>query len=126
MFPSLLSSLAHQHHQGFEAIKQLLSQQDISYNFILGVQDTKITQSAYDNFPHGKQKHSLTLLPLELTDLRTVKKFATQVLQTLGPNKLDILFLNAALVKSAEDPGVNGSKYNEPYLVNHLCTHALF
>jgi NAD(P)-dependent dehydrogenase (short-subunit alcohol dehydrogenase family) len=69
----------------------------------------------------------VTLLPLELNDLRTVKKFASQTLEKLGSDKLDILFLNAALVKSADEPGINGSKWSEQYVVNHLCQQtALF
>ncbi|TLD35836.1 NAD(P)-binding protein [Venturia nashicola] len=110
---------------GFEAIKQLFVQPETTYNFILGVQNTTTAQSAYGDLPSPSLEHALTILPLELTDLRTVKKFASQVLQTLGSNNIDILFLNAALVKSAEEAGVNGSKYNEPYLVNHLSQHYL-
>ncbi|KAE9979227.1 hypothetical protein BLS_010043 [Venturia inaequalis] len=97
---------------GFEAIKQLLAKQEVSYKFILGVQNVITAQSAYDTLPSltFSEKHSVKLLPIELTDLRTVKKFASQVLQTVGLNNIDILLLNAALVKSAEEPGVNGSK----------------
>jgi NAD(P)-dependent dehydrogenase (short-subunit alcohol dehydrogenase family) len=67
----------------------------------------------------------VTLLPLELSDLRTVKKFAAQTLEKLGSEKINVLLLNAAVMKKANEPGVNGSKYNEQYIVNHLFQHYL-
>jgi len=79
-------------------------------------------QAAYDNVSYDGKKHSLTLLPLELSDLRTVKKFAAQTLEKLGHDKLDILMLNAALSKAANEPGINGTKWSEQFVVNHLCT----
>lgn len=110
--------------QGFEAIKQLL-QQAQPYRFILGVRDTKRTQAAYDGISYDTQKHKLTLLPVELADLRTVKTFARQTLDTLGDDKLDYLMLNAGMNKAADQPGVNGSKWCEAYVVNHLSQHYL-
>lgn len=82
-------------------------------------------QSAYDGLSYDSKKHSVILLPLELSDLRTVKRFASQTLEKLGSDKLDVLMLNAALVKSADEPGINGSKWSEQYVVNHLCKHIL-
>lgn len=108
------------YQQGFEAIKQLLAQTQ-PYRFILGCRDTKTVQSAYDGLSYDKKTHSVDLLPLELSDLRTVKKFAFQTLERLCSDKLDILFLNAALIKPADQPGINGSKWSEQYVVNHLC-----
>jgi hypothetical protein len=83
-------------------------------------------QAAYDGLSYDSKTHSVTLLPLELADLRTVKKFASQTLEKLGSDKLDYLMLNAAVVKSANEPGVNGSKWSEQYVVNHLCTQIYF
>ncbi|QDS68837.1 hypothetical protein FKW77_007090 [Venturia effusa] len=110
---------------GFEAVKQLLSQQETDYNFILGVQNTTTAQTAFEKLPYNREKHTITLLPLELTDLRTVKKFAARVLQLLDTKPIDILLLNAALVKTADEPRTNDSRYNEPFLVNHLSQHYL-
>jgi hypothetical protein len=67
----------------------------------------------------------VTLLPLELSDLRTVKKFAAQTIEKLGSEILNVLLLNAAVIKEANEPGINGSKYNEQYIVNHLSQHYL-
>jgi NAD(P)-dependent dehydrogenase (short-subunit alcohol dehydrogenase family) len=67
----------------------------------------------------------VTLLPLELSDLRTVKKFAAQILEKLGSNNIDVLMLSAGVIKTADEPGINGSRYNEPYIVNHLSQHYL-
>ena len=114
------SRYAYEYQQGFEAVKQLLSQSE-PYRFILGCRNTTTVQSAYDGLSYDTQKHSVTLLPLELSDLRTVRKFASQTIGKLGSEKLDILFLNAAVSKAADEPGINGSKWSEQYVVNHLC-----
>ncbi|KAH7318932.1 hypothetical protein BKA65DRAFT_513491 [Rhexocercosporidium sp. MPI-PUGE-AT-0058] len=109
---------------GFEAIKQLLSQTQ-PYRFILGCRNVANVRTAYNSLKYDTSKHSMTLLPLELSDLRTVKKFSSEVLNKLGSERIDILLLNAALIKTANEPGINGSKYNEPYIVNHLSQHYL-
>jgi hypothetical protein len=97
-----------------------------SYRFILGCRNITPVQSAYDSLSYDSKSHSVTLLPLELSDLRTVKKFASQTLEKLGSDKLDVLFLSAGLVKPANEPGINGSKWSEQYIVNHLCKQYLF
>ncbi|KAF2664880.1 NAD(P)-binding protein [Microthyrium microscopicum] len=109
---------------GFEAVKQLLNQTQ-PYKFLLGCSNTNTAQTAYDELKYDSKKHSVTVLPLDLSDLRTVKKFAAQTLKQIGSDKLDFLFLNAATVKVANEPGVNGSKWSEPYVVNHLSQHYL-
>jgi NAD(P)-dependent dehydrogenase (short-subunit alcohol dehydrogenase family) len=79
---------------------------------------------AYNNIKFDKNQHSVAVLPLELSDLKGVKRFAGQVLERLGRvEKLDYLMLNAARSHGAEEPGPgpNGSKWCESYIVNHLC-----
>ena len=88
---------------------------------ILGVRDTQRTKAAYDELKYDSAKHSLTLLPLELSDFKNVKTFANQTIEALGETKIDYLFLNAGMYKSAVGPGPHGSKWSETYLVNHLC-----
>jgi hypothetical protein len=61
-------------------------------------------------------------LPLELSDLKTVKSFAQLALNKLGQDKIDYLLLNAAATQAAEQPGQRQSKWCESYVVNHLCT----
>ena len=68
----------------------------------------------------------MTLLPLDLSDLKGVGTFAQQTLAKLGQDKLDFLFLNAAMSKGATDPGPNGSKWSDSYIVNHLCEQMTF
>ncbi|KAK9776038.1 hypothetical protein SCAR479_07258 [Seiridium cardinale] len=109
---------------GFEAIRQLL-QQPQSYKFILGVRDVKTTQAAYDDLRVDDGKCTVSLLPLDLADLRNVKSFAQQTLEKLGHDKLDVLFLNAAMGKAANEPGPHGSKWCETQMVNHLSQHYL-
>ncbi|GAW22094.1 hypothetical protein ANO14919_116290 [Xylariales sp. No.14919] len=109
---------------GFEAVKQLL-QQTQPYRFILGARNLRATQAAYDGLKYDSAKHTVSILPLELTDLRGVKSFAQQALERLGEDNLDILFLNAGMNKPATEPGPNGSKWCESLVVNHLSQHYL-
>ncbi|KAJ6091480.1 hypothetical protein N7467_003449 [Penicillium canescens] len=94
---------------GYEAIKQLLEQNQQSYNFILGARDTAGTQAAYDALNFDTAKHSVAILPLDLSDLRS----------------LDSLFLVAGTLDSADGPGPHGSQWCESYVVNHLAQHYL-
>ncbi|KUI56278.1 Retinol dehydrogenase 13 [Cytospora mali] len=104
---------------GFELVKQLLAQAE-PYRFILGARDTETTKKAYDELKFDSATHSVTVLPLELSNLKDVKSFSQQTLQNLGQDKLDYLLLNAGVAKGAEGPGPYGSKWCEPYIVNHL------
>ncbi|KAH8650044.1 hypothetical protein BX600DRAFT_517262 [Xylariales sp. PMI_506] len=110
---------------GFEAVKQLLLHSAEPYRFILGARDTKQAQVAYDELKFDGTKHSISILPLELSDLRSVKSFAQQTLGKLDHDKVDILFLNAAIVKDASGPGPHGSQWCDTYVVNHLSQHYL-
>ncbi|KXX77792.1 WW domain-containing oxidoreductase [Madurella mycetomatis] len=114
---------------GFELVKQLLSQTSQPYRFILGVRDVDRTQAAYDTLTFDSTRHNLTVLPLELSDLRATRAFAQQTLQLLGEGAqgttLDYLLLNAAITNGAEMPGPRGSKWCESYIVNHLSQHYL-
>ena len=111
--------------QGFESIKQLLSQSQ-AYKVILGARDPARTQKAYDDVGYDRAKHSLAILPLELSDLKTVKSFAQQTLDKLGQEKIDYLLLNAGGTQAKEEPGGQyQSKWCETYVINHLCTSCL-
>ncbi|KAK3401836.1 hypothetical protein B0T20DRAFT_450784 [Sordaria brevicollis] len=114
---------------GFHVIKHLLSQTSQPYNFILGARDVSRTQDAYQAaFPSSFKPHSLEILPLELSDLKTVKRFASQTLVKLGDDKrIDYLLLNAGITNGAgtEKPGPGGSKWCEALVVNHLSQHYL-
>lgn len=66
-------------------------------------------------------KHSFSVLPLQLSDLKNVATFAAQTLKSLGQDKLDYLLLNAAVISANDGPGPLGSKWSEQYVVNHLC-----
>lgn len=89
------------------------------------MRDVGRTQAAYDALAFDSARHSLTVLPLELSDLRTARAFAQQTLQLLGEGAdgtaLDYLLLNAGITNGAEMPGPRGSKWCESYIVNHLC-----
>lgn len=105
-------------------IKQLLAQSQ-PYRFILGARDLKRAEKDFIDLSYDKQKHSFTFLPLQLSDLRTVRSFAAQALEKLGQSKIDLLLLNAGINKPADEPGVNGSKWCESYIVNSLSQHYL-
>ncbi|KAI0809504.1 hypothetical protein GGR55DRAFT_650190 [Xylaria sp. FL0064] len=111
---------------GFEAIKQLLLQSQ-PYNFILGARDLKTTTDAYNALKYDNSKHTVTILPLELNNMKTVKTFAQQTLDKLGSSLINYLMLNAAtgMIKTFAETGPHGSKWIEAYLVNHLSQHYL-
>ncbi|KAK3332209.1 hypothetical protein B0T19DRAFT_482543 [Cercophora scortea] len=106
---------------GFEAVKQLLGQAQ-PYRFILGARDVGKTKTAYEDLKFDA-KHSLTVLPLDLSNLRHTKTFAEETLEKLGSDKIDYLLLNAGISNPADAPGPNGSKWCESYIVNHLSQH---
>ncbi|KAI1123533.1 hypothetical protein F5Y10DRAFT_251727 [Nemania abortiva] len=111
---------------GFEAIKQLLFQSQ-PYNYILGARDTKTATDAYNGLKYDTSKHKLTIVPLELNNMNSVKTFAQQTLEKLGASPIDYLMLNAAtaMTKKVAETGPHGSKWTEAYLVNHLSQHYL-
>ncbi|CAG9989285.1 unnamed protein product [Clonostachys byssicola] len=109
---------------GFEVIKQLLEQSQ-PYKVIVGARNLKRTQDAFDALKYDRALHSLSILPLELNDLKTVKSFAAESLTQLGSNKTDYLFLCAGISEGADKPGPHGSKWCEPFIVNHLSQHYL-
>lgn len=106
--------------QGLEAIKQLL-QQSQPYRVILGARNIKATEEAYGGITYDKSAHNVSILPLELSNLRDVKRFASETLEKLGKEKIDYLLLNAAISNGSEQPGPHGSKWSEPVIVNHFC-----
>jgi NAD(P)-dependent dehydrogenase (short-subunit alcohol dehydrogenase family) len=97
-----------------------LLQQTQPYNFILGVRDTVKAQAEYNDLKFDSAKHSVSILPLDLLNLKSVRSFATQALTELGQNKLDLLFLVAGSLNSAEGPGPHRSQWCESYVTNHL------
>jgi len=74
---------------------------------------------------YDRTKHSLAILPLELSDLKTVKSFAQQTLDTLTHEKIDYLLLNAGATQGVEQAGERQSKWCESYVINHLSQHYL-
>ncbi|KAI1095101.1 NAD(P)-binding protein [Rostrohypoxylon terebratum] len=103
---------------GFEVVKQLLTQKR-PHKFILGARDAKTAQAAFDGLKYDK-RHNLTIFPLELSNLKTVKTFSRLVLEKLGKGKVDYLLLNAAIAKNADEPGPHGSKWTQHYLIHLL------
>ncbi|KAK0632491.1 hypothetical protein B0T14DRAFT_415283 [Immersiella caudata] len=109
---------------GFELAKQLLVQPQ-PYKLILGARDVPGTQAAFQSIGFDASKHSLTVLPLELSDLRSTKTFVQLTLETLGSGGVDYLLLNAAVSDGSETPASQGSKWSKAFVVNHLAQHYL-
>ncbi|KAJ5669313.1 hypothetical protein N7462_010383 [Penicillium macrosclerotiorum] len=109
---------------GFEVVKQLLGQSE-PYNFILGVRDTAKAEAEFNELHYDSSKHSVSILPLDLLNLRSVQVFAQQALVQLGQNRVDYLFLGAGMLDTASGPGPYGSQWCEGYVVNHLAQHYL-
>lgn len=109
--------------QGLESLKQLL-QQSQPFRVILGARNTQSTSAAIDALDFNRSASAVTVLPLELSDLNTVKTFSNKVLEILGQDKIDFLYMNAGLAKDATLPAPNGSKWCEALVVNHTCEYA--
>ncbi|KAJ7137963.1 hypothetical protein C8R44DRAFT_661105 [Mycena epipterygia] len=113
---------------GFGVVKQLLAEAQ-PCKIILGARDAEGTKNAFHELQFDRGKHSLTVLPLELSDLKSVKSFAQQALEALGQDKLDYLMLNAAVAKGADSeapvPNPESKLWCEAYVVNHLSQHYL-
>lgn len=102
-------------------MKQLLATPQ-PYRILLGARDVSGAQSSFEKVAHGSDSDQLTVFPLQLADLASVKKFAQQVLAQLGSSEIDYLLLNAGMVKAAHGEGLHGSKWCEAAVVNHFCT----
>lgn len=100
-------------------LKQLL-EHATPYKVILGARDTKTTNDAIAKLQYDKAANAVTVLPVELSDLKTVKTFAQQALEKVGSNKIDYLVMNAGMFKSAEEKGSHG-KWCDAAIVNHFC-----
>ncbi|KAK0384510.1 hypothetical protein NLU13_8596 [Sarocladium strictum] len=109
---------------GLEAVKQLL-QQSQPYRIILGARNIPATEKAYGEISYDKSANQVTILPLELNNLRDVKRFAKETLEKLGKEKIDYLMVNAAISNGSEKPGPHGSKWCEALIVNHYSQHYL-
>ncbi|KAJ7657354.1 hypothetical protein DFH06DRAFT_1131852 [Mycena polygramma] len=109
---------------GFEAIKQLLHQQQ-PYRFFLGARDVAKTQAAYNALKFDESQHSVDVLPLQLSDLKSVKTFSQDVLKRVESGHIDYLLLNAAQSNGAGSKDPPGPKWCESYIVNHLSQHYL-
>jgi NAD(P)-dependent dehydrogenase (short-subunit alcohol dehydrogenase family) len=105
-------------------MKQLVEQSQ-KWKVILGARDTVRTQKAYDALGYDRARQNVSVLPLELSDLRTVKLFAQQTLNRLGQQKIDYLLLNAGISQVPDEPGPHGLKWCPSYVVNHLSQHYL-
>ncbi|KAJ7476874.1 hypothetical protein B0H11DRAFT_2173868 [Mycena galericulata] len=82
-------------------------------------------RAAYSGLDFDSSKHSLTVFPLELSHLKSVKLFAHQALAALGDDTLDYLLLNAGMTGDATQSGPHGSQWCTAYVVNRLSQHYL-
>ena len=67
--------------------------------------------------------NSASVLPIELSNLNTVKAFATETLAKLGEKKIDYLLLNAGIGGTPSSAGPYGASWIEPLIVNHVCEY---
>lgn len=104
-----------------------------AYRVIVGARNVSAARAAFDALPDGKGREpAVTVLPLELADLRNVKTFAREALEVVGKvgesstPRVDYLLLNAAITNAANDnPNKIPGKWCEAFVVNHLAQHYL-
>ncbi|QUC22867.1 uncharacterized protein UV8b_07108 [Ustilaginoidea virens] len=111
---------------GFEVLRQLLDR-STPYNIIFGARDREAAIDAVSKLQYDDAANAVTVLPLELSDMKTVRSFAQQVMEKIGPGKIDYLVLNAAIFKGTveEDEDSYGSRWCEAAVVNHFSHHYL-
>lgn len=114
------------------------------FNLILGARDVPGARAAFDALGYDTARHRLTVLPLELSDLRATQAFAARVVALLrsqpdsssssspddsassgsgsGSGVLDYLLLNAGITGGggAVEAGGLGA-WSEAAVVNHFC-----
>lgn len=78
------------------------------------------TEAAYNGLKFDRGKNTVSVLSLDLSNLRKVQTFAQQAFAELGSHRLDYLFLSAGVLDSGNGPGPHGSQWCEAYVVNHL------
>ncbi|KAJ5318615.1 hypothetical protein N7476_005035 [Penicillium atrosanguineum] len=96
-----------------------------AHRVLVGARNTQSTSAAIDALDFNRSASAVIVLPLELSDLNTVKTFSSKVLEILGRDNIDFLYMNAALAKDATLPTPNGSKWCEALVVNHTSQHYL-
>jgi len=106
--------------QGVEAIHQLLTRPQ-AYRIIIGARDVPRARETYTKREYDSQANNLNILQLDLADMKQVKTFARETLETVGKGNIDYLLLNAGITNPVEDKNRFGSKWCEQYIVNHLC-----
>ena len=106
--------------QGFEALKQLL-QEPTPYRVIFGARDAQAVTANVDKLQFDRGANTVTVLPLELSDLKGVKSFAQQSLDKVGSDNIDYLFLNAGMIQAKGGKATPGCKWNETAMTNHFC-----
>jgi len=72
----------------------------------------------------GSRSPSVDSVPLELTQLDSVRTFAWSVLEQLGDTRIDALLLNAGTVLP-NDTGRTADGYETTFAVNHLAHYLL-
>ncbi|KAK0389599.1 hypothetical protein NLU13_3174 [Sarocladium strictum] len=101
---------------GLETARHLL---DLGGRVILAVRDEAKGQAAVDNLVHGRQlaPDMIQVWPLDMSNYQSILAFAEKAKSLCT---LDIVILNAAVIKAAEQFGSSG--YEESFQTNYLST----
>ncbi|CAG8673259.1 30213_t:CDS:2, partial [Racocetra persica] len=100
---------------GFEVFKQLLSQQT-PYHIILAVRNIHQTETKIKSIVPSQ--HLVEILKLDLSSLTSVKSFAQSILSRKPQLHVNILILNAGVVKATLTKTEDG--FEQTFQVNHL------
>ncbi|RIB09167.1 hypothetical protein C2G38_2044545 [Gigaspora rosea] len=100
---------------GFEVLKQLLNQQ-VPYHIILAVRNIQQTETKIQSIVPSHQ--SVEIVKLDLSSLTSVKSFTQSILSRKPPLHINILILNAGVVKNTLTKTEDG--FEHTFQVNHL------
>ncbi|CAG8586937.1 16664_t:CDS:2 [Dentiscutata heterogama] len=100
---------------GFEVLKQLLSQ-ETPYHIILAVRNIQQTETKIKSIVSSH--HSVEIVKLDLSSLASVKSFTQNILSRKPSLNINILILNAGVVKATLTKTEDG--FEHTFQVNHL------
>ncbi|CAG8703600.1 13261_t:CDS:2 [Dentiscutata erythropus] len=100
---------------GFEVLKQLLSQ-ETPYHIILAVRNIQQTETKINSIVPSHQ--SVEIVKLDLSSLTSVKSFTQNILSRKPSLHINILILNAGVVKATLTKTDDG--FEHTFQVNHL------
>jgi NAD(P)-dependent dehydrogenase (short-subunit alcohol dehydrogenase family) len=109
---------------GLELIRQIIAQ-PTPWSITLAARSPSSVTAALSSAPKTDPATHVSIVPIDLRDLATVRTFAASTLSDLGDAKLDYLLLNAGAIGGERPSSEIKNKYSDGMTVNHISQHYL-